>query len=68
VGAVVLYGIPREVLVNDPWGAQRTVMLDGMPAIYPRVSETVQLVEGSDRPFTDWEVTECPNLEAHHRQ
>jgi hypothetical protein len=46
VGAVVMYGMPREVLVNDPWGGQRTVMLDGIPAIYPRATETVQVIDG----------------------
>lgn len=29
VGAVVMYGIPRRVNVNDPWQHYRTVMLDG---------------------------------------
>lgn len=43
-GAIVLYGIEREVLVNDPWGPRRTVMLDGIPAIYPLGSETVMVV------------------------
>jgi hypothetical protein len=44
-GAIVLYGIPREVLVNDPWQAKRTVMLAGIPAIYPRADETVLVVD-----------------------
>jgi hypothetical protein len=47
VGAVVMYGIPREVDVNDPWGTRRTVMLDGIPAIYPRASETAMVIEQS---------------------
>lgn len=43
-GAIVLYGLPRRVLVNDPWQMQRTVLLENMPAIYPRALDTVQLV------------------------
>lgn len=45
VGATVLYGIPRKVLVNDPRQTRRTVVLDNLPAIYPLASEHVQLVE-----------------------